>query len=141
MFWCHSIPSNQNICVNTPKLWTGINDFEGLPKNNFSFEKLLCMYFILGQWGEWILIEGWAMFGCKTQTNTFEKWKNTFQRIKEIFVCVSFLHSEGDGEQSRVQLNGILSVATKKSRQLKKLKIYIWQTQDKCIWKHKRNTF
>ena len=86
------------------------------------------------------------MFGCKTQTNTFEKWKNTFQRIKEIFVCVSFLHSEGDGEQSRVQLNGILSVATKKSRQdlyltntrqmyLKTQEKYILKTQEKYILK------
>ena len=78
------------------------------------------------------------MFGCKTQTNTFEKWKNTFQRIKEIFVCVSFLHSEGDGEQSRVQLNGILSVATKKSTELEKFKKIYLKTRTKIHFRLKK---
>ena len=39
-----------------------------------------------------------------------------FEKSKKCFVCVSFLHGEGDGEQSRVQLNGILRVGTKKQK-------------------------
>ena len=65
-------------------------------------------------WG--LELNGWAMFCCKTQTNTLKNYKNVFWKSKKCFVCVSFLHGEGDGEQSRVQLNGILKVGTKKQK-------------------------
>ena len=75
------------------------------------------------------------MSSCKTQTNTFEKLTNTFQRIKEIFVCVSFLHfSEGEMESNHECSSTASSASQLKSRRnLKNSRQIYLKTRKKLI--------
>ena len=75
------------------------------------------------------------MSSCKTQTNTFEKLTNTFQRIKEIFVCVSFLHSSEREMESNHECSSTASSASqlKSRRNLKNSRQIYLKTRKKLI--------